>query len=132
MKKIYIVVFAMIGLAVVLLLTASNDVSTYSSFSEALHTDKKVKIVGQLSKDKPIEYDPSIDPNYTAFYLRDGDGIEKKVALLMSKPQDFERSEQIVLTGKMQGDEFVATDILMKCPSKYKEEEIFLREEQQG
>jgi cytochrome c-type biogenesis protein CcmE len=48
----------------------------------------------------------------------------------MSKPQDFERSEQIVLTGKMKGDEFVATDILMKCPSKYKDEEIYLKSEE--
>ncbi|MEM0993869.1 MAG: cytochrome c maturation protein CcmE [Bacteroidota bacterium] len=130
MKKIYIVVFAMIGFAVMLLLTASGDVSTYSSFAEAMNTDRKVKVVGQLSKDKPIEYNPSVDPNYTGFYMKDGNGTERKVSLLMSKPQDFERSEQVVLTGKMQGDEFVATDILMKCPSKYKEEEIFLREEQ--
>jgi len=36
-----------------------------------------------------------------------------------AKPQDFERSEQIVLTGKMKGDEFLASKILMKCPSKY-------------
>jgi cytochrome c-type biogenesis protein CcmE len=129
MKKIYIVVFAMIAVAIALILTASGDVSTYSSFAEAGDT-KKVKIVGQLSKDKPVEYDPAVDPNYTGFYLKDGNGEERKIALLMSKPQDFERSEQIVLTGKMKGDEFVATDILMKCPSKYKDEEIYLKSEE--
>ena len=32
---------------------------------------------------------------------------------------DFQKSEQIVLIGKMQGDAFHANDILMKCPSKY-------------
>lgn len=47
---------------------------------------------------------------------------------MKAKPQDFERSEQVVLTGKMDGDEFVATEILMKCPSKYKDEEIYLKE----
>lgn len=130
MKKVYIVVFAMIGLAVILLLTASEDVSTYSSFADAGNSTKKVKIVGQLAKDKPVDYNPAIDPNYTGFYLTDNNGEERKVALMMSKPQDFERSEQIVLTGKMDGDEFVATDILMKCPSKYKDEEVYLKSEQ--
>ncbi|GIV43287.1 MAG: hypothetical protein KatS3mg035_0410 [Bacteroidia bacterium] len=31
----------------------------------------------------------------------------------------FERSEQIVLTGKYSDDGFYADKILMKCPSKY-------------
>ena len=47
--------------------------------------------------------------------------------LLAAKPQDFELSEQIVLTGKMQGDVFMASDMLMKCPSKYKDEEIYIK-----
>jgi cytochrome c-type biogenesis protein CcmE len=46
---------------------------------------------------------------------------------LAEKPQDFERSEQIVLTGKMRGEDFVASDMLMKCPSKYKDEETFVK-----
>jgi len=41
-----------------------------------------------------------------------------------TKPQDFERSEQIVLTGKMKGNEFHASHILMKCPSKYKNDQV--------
>jgi cytochrome c-type biogenesis protein CcmE len=45
--------------------------------------------------------------------------IEKKVILHKSKPQDFEHAEQIVIIGKMKNGEFHASDILMKCPSKY-------------
>ena len=41
-----------------------------------------------------------------------------------TKPQDFERSEQIVLTGKMVGEEFHASKILMKCPSKYNKDQV--------
>ncbi len=62
--------------------------------------------------------------NYFAFYMRDNQGLESKVVFNGSKPQDFERSEQIVLTGKMIGNEFHASKILMKCPSKYEETEI--------
>jgi cytochrome c-type biogenesis protein CcmE len=51
--------------------------------------------------------------------LIDNAGIETKVTYNGSKPQDFERSEQIVITGKYQGNQFYADKILMKCPSKY-------------
>jgi len=56
---------------------------------------------------------------------------EKKVVLHKSKPQDFERSEQIVLIGSAQGDEFHANDILMKCPSKYQDGEITAKDQSQ-
>lgn len=118
----------MIGVAVILLTTAAEDMGSYSSFQEAMASGKKVKVVGQLAKDKEMYYDAEKDPNYFSFYLRDQQGQEKKVVLLREKPRDFEQSEQVVLTGKMAGDEFIATDILMKCPSKYKDEEVYLRE----
>jgi cytochrome c-type biogenesis protein CcmE len=51
--------------------------------------------------------------------MRDNEGTDCKVVLHKTEPQDFERSEQIVLIGKMEGQEFQASDILMKCPSKY-------------
>ena len=53
---------------------------------------------------------------------------ECKVVFQGSKPQDFERSEQIVLTGKMVGEEFHASKILMKCPSKYNDQQIEVTE----
>ena len=49
-------------------------------------------------------------------------GIAKPVVLHKSKPQDFEKSEQIVLIGKIKDDVFHANDILMKCPSKYNDQ----------
>ena len=60
-----------------------------------------------------------MNANLFGFYLIDNEGLEKKVLYNGSKPQDFERSEQIVVVGKMDGDEFHASQILMKCPSKY-------------
>ncbi len=129
MKKIYIIAALMIATAVIIFVTAADDMSTYATFDDAMESGKRVKIAGQLAKDKEMIYDPQKDPNRFEFFIRDTDGKEHKVVLLKEKPQDFELSEQIVLTGSMQGDEFVATDILMKCPSKYKDEEAFLKEE---
>ncbi len=127
MKKITIIVLVLLTVAIALILSASKDVSTYGNFALAESTEKSVRIAGQLSKNKPMVYDPEIDANLFEFFMRDDEGVERKVHLLKPKPQDFERSEQIVLTGKMEDEVFVAHDILMKCPSKYKDEEIQLR-----
>ncbi|MBK8351531.1 MAG: cytochrome c maturation protein CcmE [Saprospirales bacterium] len=40
-----------------------------------------------------------------------------------AKPRDIEKSEKVEVTGKMNGDVFEANEILMKCPSKYKNRE---------
>ena len=127
MKKIHIVGIVLIAAAIAVLMSLSDDVSTFTTFSEAITSGKVVKISGQLSKDKEMHYDPQTDPNYFTFYLKDSQEQERKVILLSAKPQDFERSESIVLTGKMQGEEFLASDMLMKCPSKYKDEEIYIK-----
>lgn len=132
MKKIYIVAFVMIAAAILMLITAADDMSTYSSFQEARSTGNKVKIAGQLSKDKEMYYEPQVDPNYFTFFIKDGDGEEKKVVMHGAKPQDFEMSEQIVVTGRLKGDEFIASDLLMKCPSKYKDEEVYIKSTKEG
>ena len=49
---------------------------------------------------------------------------EKTVIYTSPKPQDFERSEQIVIIGNIQNDIFRADKILMKCPSKYEDKEL--------
>lgn len=130
MKKIHIVAILMIVGAIVLLTNAAGDVSTYANFSDAEKNGQRVKVAGTLSKDKDMEYKPEVDPNYFSFYIKDGEGQERKVVLLGAKPQDFELSEQIVLTGSMKGDTFIATEMLLKCPSKYKDEEIYIRTEE--
>ncbi len=129
MNKNIIIAVVLIVAGILVFLNASKDVSTYANFKQAANGDK-VKIVGQLSKDKPIVYDPQNSPNEFTFFMKDADGVEKKVVLEQPKPQDFEMSEQIVVTGELEGETFVASEILMKCPSKYKDEEIAVKEQQ--
>ncbi len=127
MKKVHIIGIVLIAAAIGILMSISNDVSTFTTFADATTSGKVVKISGHLSKDKEMYYEPQKDPNYFTFYLKDSESVERKVILLSAKPQDFERSESIVLTGKMDGDTFLASDMLMKCPSKYKDEEIYIK-----
>ncbi len=128
MKKTYIIGFVCIAAAIAIFLNASGDVSTYATFSDA-ETRSKVKVTGTLDLDKDFFYDPAEDPNYFSFHMLDNDGVSKKVVLTQPKPQDFELSEQVVVTGKMKDEVFVATEVLTKCPSKYKDEELLLRAE---
>ena len=130
MKKVYIIAGIMIAVAISLFVMAQDDLSTYANISDAIASGDRVKIAGQLAKDMEMLYDPVQDPNIFTFYIRDNAGTTQKVVLLQPKPQDFELSEQVVLTGRMQEGAFVATDVLMKCPSKYKDEEIYLKEQQ--
>ncbi|HKK87661.1 MAG TPA: cytochrome c maturation protein CcmE [Saprospiraceae bacterium] len=127
MKRSYVIAGMALIAGIFLIISASKDSSTYSNFSDADRSDNKVKVIGQLVKDKEMVYDPEVDPNYFSFFVKDNSGEERKVVLLQEKPQDFELSEQIVMTGKMQGEEFLATDLLLKCPSKYKDEEVAIK-----
>jgi len=127
MKKIHIIAIVMIVIATGVLISASGDVSTYATFDVAKETGNRVKIAGELVKSKEIVYNPSKDPNYFSFFIKDDNGLSKKVVLDKAKPQDFEMSESIVVTGVMKEDVFYADDILLKCPSKYKNEELSIR-----
>lgn len=127
MKATNIIGILVIAASIFVLVSAAGDMSTYASFADAIAApNQDLKIAGILSKDKPMTYNPQEDPNYFSFYIKDDAGIEKEVVFKGAKPQDFDRSEQIVLTGKMteNGEQFIASDMLMKCPSKYKDEEI--------
>jgi len=130
MKKSHLLAIVVVAVAIGILISASKDVTTYANFSQAAQSEDKVKLVGELVKDRPVEYDPAKDPNFMAFYLKDDAGEIRRVELLAAKPQDFERSESIVLTGQMKGETFAASDMLLKCPSKYKDQEIYVREKQ--
>jgi cytochrome c-type biogenesis protein CcmE len=120
MKKIHIVGIVIIAIAIGAIFTTLNNTSTYAGFTEATKdAGSEFHVVGKRDKSKEPVYDPKVDANLFTFYMIDKDGVESKVVLHKNKPQDFERAEQIVLIGKMQGNEFHASDILMKCPSKY-------------
>ena len=66
-----------------------------------------------------MEYDAQKNANQFSFYLIDDKGVEKKVIYHNARPQDFEKSEKVVVIGSMKGDEFIAKSLLLKCPSKY-------------
>ncbi len=123
MKKSHIVI--LIGIAALIggLLAYSSDFSTYDTVNSARQKQGKfVHLIARLDKTKAVEYDPINNPNYLSFYATDSLGGNTKVIYRNSKPADLEKSERIVMKGKMRNDYFECNDILLKCPSKYKDD----------
>jgi len=129
MKKTHIVALLAIVSAIAIIINGARDVSTYASFADAAESGTEVKVTGELNLDEEIIYQPEIDPNVFSFHMLDNNGESRKVIMKQAKPQDFERSESIVVTGELKNEVFVADEILMKCPSKYKDDELRIRAE---
>lgn len=124
MKKLHIIGIIVIAIAIGVIFVSLKNTSTYADFTEAVsNPGQEFHVVGKLDKAKPQVYDPKVNPDEFLFSMVDNKGVIKQVVLHKSRPQDFEKSEQIVLIGKMQGDNFHANDILMKCPSKYNDQQ---------
>ena len=123
MKRTHIIILIGIAALIVGLLVFSVDFSTYDTIDSARKKPGKfVHMIAKLDKTQPIEYDPINNPNYLSFYAVDSLGGKTKVIYHNSKPTDIEKSERIVLKGKMEKDHFECKDILLKCPSKYKDD----------
>ncbi len=124
MKRTHIIILvAIAALIVTLIVFSAGDFSTYETIHSAQNKPgKSVTIIAQFDKTQPVEYDPQKNSNYLSFYAKDSLGGKTKVVYRNSKPTDLEKSERIVLTGMMQNGQFECTKILLKCPSKYKDD----------
>ena len=124
MKRSHIIAIAVIAVAIGALVASLYDSSTYAGLDQAMaNPGKEYHVVGVLDRSQEVVYEPSMNASLTTFTMQDLEGRTCKVHLAKAKPQDFERSERLVLIGKANAEgEFEARDMLMKCPSKYNEE----------
>lgn len=132
MKTTHIIGIVVIAIAIFFIITTAGDASQYLSFSEARELAEKgsktqVHVVGQLKKDingEVVGIESSPDMLSFRFMMVDEDGTEQRVFHPEPMPTDFLRSEQVVIVGSYKEDKFIADKILLKCPSKYQEENI--------
>ena len=126
MKKTHIVFLVAIAAGIMILLAFMGDLSTYETLASARQKEgKTVTVITQLDRSLPIEYDAAKNPNLTRFHVVDSLGNKAQVMYYFEKPFDMEKSDRIVLKGKMKGDVFEISrkdGILIKCPSKYKDD----------
>ncbi|MBA4168309.1 MAG: cytochrome c maturation protein CcmE [Chitinophagaceae bacterium] len=126
MKKIHVVMLVGIAAVIAVLISLMGDLSTYETLASAKQKQgKSVTIIARLDKSDPIVFDPAKNANFTSFHVVDSLGNRARVEYHFEKPFDMEKSERIVLKGTMHGDVFDITrkdGILIKCPSKYKDD----------
>lgn len=126
MKKLHIVILVVIGAVIALLVSQMGNVSTYETIASAKQKKgKTVTVIAKLDKSS-LEYDPITNPNYLTFLAEDTLGEKMNVVYYFEKPTDIEKSERIVLKGQMDDNGIFQIrnqrGILLKCPSKYKDD----------
>jgi cytochrome c-type biogenesis protein CcmE len=123
MKKTHIIILVLIAASIVVLISYTGDLTTYETISSAKQKEGKfVNLIAKVDKQFPVEYDAAKNPNYLSFTAIDTLGNSIKVVYHNNKPTDMEKSERLVLKGRVQGDHFDCKDILLKCPTKYKDD----------
>lgn len=124
MKKIHILGLVLIAGAIAALIAILPDLSTYDSVESARKKEGKfVHLIAKVDTTQPIIYDPLKDPNYLVFTAVDSLGSSTKVVYKNAKPTDFEKSQRVVMKGSMVGETFECKEIVLKCPSKYTDEQ---------
>ena len=131
MKTTHILAIAVIAIAVGIIITSTGDAGTYMNFTQAMEIhqkgdDRQVHVVGVLKKVNGEVVGLSESPDKRSFYFMmvDNENKEQRVFHTNPIPNDLLRSEQVVIVGYYKKETFIAKDILLKCPSKYEEEEI--------
>ena len=132
MKNTSAISIVFISIIVIIIISTFGDASTYVTFSKAKDVYEsgsltKFHVVGKLNKDEDNKIQglmKSDDKMSFSFQMIDEDGIKEKVFYGEPMPPDFLLSEQVVVIGGYENNTFVADDILLKCPSKYTEENI--------
>ena len=132
MKNTSAISIVFISIIVIIIISTFGDASTYVTFSKAKDVYEsgsltKFHVVGKLNKDEDNNIQglmKSEDKMSFTFQMIDEDGMKEKVFYGEPMPPDFLLSEQVVVIGGYENNTFIADDILLKCPSKYTEENI--------
>ncbi len=132
MKKSHILGIVIIAIAIGIIISTAGDASSYVTFGQAkemasVGNMEKIHVVGTLKKDAEgnvLGVQSAQDRLTFSFMMVDSELKEQKVFFAEPMPVDFLKSEQVVVIGAYNNKTFVADEILLKCPSKYQEDEI--------
>ncbi len=125
MKTSSIIMLILVAASIAIITSMVGDFNSYQTFITAKEKNgKEVQIIAVLdTTSNKMEYNPQLDANKFVFWAKDESGNVQKVIFNGTKPQDFERSERLTMTGRMNNNEFQCSKILMKCPSKYRNDQ---------
>ena len=132
MKNSSAILIVFISIVIIIIISTFGDASTYVTFSKAKDVYEsgsmsKFHVVGTLNKNDSNKIEGiknSPDQLSFTFEMIDEEGYIESVFFGEPMPPDFLLSEQVVVIGGYENNTFIADDILLKCPSKYTEENI--------
>ena len=132
MKNLFPIYLIFLSIAIIIVISTFADASTYVSFSDAkslYSVGKKspIHVVGRLIKNeenKVIGIKKSDDNLSFSFEMIDEEGTIENVFYGEPMPPDFILSDQVVVIGSYNDKRFIAKEILLKCPSKYTEDQV--------
>lgn len=104
-----------------LILSLREEVTTYTDFATAAaHPGRTYHVVAEWIDRENSYYDAAAD----AFWFRAQDSLGQAtwVRYPDPKPINFDAAHKVVLIGYQRDSIFHAEKILMKCPSKYKDQ----------
>jgi cytochrome c-type biogenesis protein CcmE len=116
----YIGLLLMLGLIGLSAWLFVGTVTPYTTdFTQAM-SGKEFQVNGIIDKEtmKTVESDGKIKRHFT---ITDSKGGILPIVYNGLLPQNFAHADTAVATGKWNGKEFEATQVLVKCPSKYEE-----------
>jgi cytochrome c-type biogenesis protein CcmE len=97
----------------------NKTLTPYVSIAEAKSATTTVQVKGQKADNGNFD----TENNLFTFRLMDEQGNEINVVYDGAKPGNFEQATEVVCVGKYKDGSFIAKEILVKCPSKYMEEQ---------
>lgn len=114
-KRNLISITIIIAFLIFCFVSLNDSLTPYVTFAQA-KTAGNVQVKGVLAS-KIME---SPDKQGIKFILRDEKGEEAEVIYQGSRINNLDHSESVVVIGAYQDKQFIAEKILVKCPSKYK------------
>ena len=114
-KLILAIVLLVVGISVGVT-SFKKTITPYIGFAEAKSSSGLVQVNGKLaSKDYVLK----AEEQYLRFDLRDDHGQVMPVEYRGVIPGNFDQAVSIVAIGAWKADHFEASQLLVKCPSKY-------------
>lgn len=113
------VVFIAAGVGLMSLVTGGG-VTPYVGFTEARAAKSNVQVMGDILNQQ-TSYDSQAGS--FSFYITDVNGDKMKVIYDGTKPGNFDQATSVVCVGRYTQDAFHADKLLIKCPSKYQDQQ---------
>jgi len=114
--RIYIGVAAIVIFGGLGIWSLRKTATPYVDFNRARTMQTNVQVLGKIDHGQAT-YDET--SGKLLFYIIDENGDSMLVQFAGAKPGNFEQAESVVCVGRYQNGAFQASNLLVKCPSKY-------------